>query len=58
MELRAREVVAADEVTVETPASRKEPAQRQTIPVARVRSGAVQVEFSRSGGSDELAGGA
>jgi ribosome maturation factor RimP len=38
--------VTPDEVTVETPAARKQPAQRQTVPVARVRSGAVQVEFS------------
>ena len=35
-----------DEVTVETPAARKQPAQRQRVSVARVRSGAVQVEFS------------
>lgn len=39
--------VTQDEVTVETPATKKEPAQRRTLPVARVRSGAVQVEFSR-----------
>lgn len=38
--------VTPDEVTVETPAARKQPAQRQGVPVARVRSGAVQVEFS------------
>ena len=38
--------VTPDEVTVETPAARKQPAQRQSVPVARVRSGAVQVEFS------------
>jgi len=41
--------VTPDEVTVETPATKKEPAQRTTLPVARVRSGAVQVEFSRDG---------
>ncbi len=39
--------VTHDEVTVETPAIRKQPAQRETVPVARVRSGAVQVEFNR-----------
>ena len=38
--------VTPDEVTVETPAARKQPAQRQSVSVARVRSGAVQVEFS------------
>jgi ribosome maturation factor RimP len=38
--------VTPDEVTVETPAARKQPAQRQSVPVGRVRSGAVQVEFS------------
>jgi ribosome maturation factor RimP len=38
--------VTPDEVTVETPAARKQPAQRQSLSVARVRSGAVQVEFS------------
>ena len=38
--------VTPDEVTVETPAARKQPAQRQSVPVARVRSGTVQVEFS------------
>jgi ribosome maturation factor RimP len=48
--------VTSQEVIVETPAARKEPAQRQAIPLARVRSGAVQVEFSRPGGSDELDG--
>ena len=41
--------VTQDEVTVETPATKKEPAQKVTIPVGRVRSGAVQVEFSREG---------
>jgi len=39
--------VTEDEVTVETRATKKEKAQRLTMPVARVRSGAVQVEFSR-----------
>jgi ribosome maturation factor RimP len=38
--------VTPDDVTVETPAARKQPAQRQSVPVGRVRSGAVQVEFS------------
>jgi ribosome maturation factor RimP len=41
--------VTPDSVTVETPATRKQPAQRETVPVAQVRSGAVQVEFSRPG---------
>ena len=41
--------VTQDEVTVETPATKTEPAQRVSLPVARVRSGAVQVEFSRDG---------
>jgi len=45
--------VTPDEVTVETQATRKEPAQRRTVPVARVRSGAVQVEFSRPGSGDQ-----
>ncbi len=40
--------VTPDDVTVETPAARKQPAQRQTVPVSRVQSGAVQVEFSHS----------
>jgi ribosome maturation factor RimP len=48
--------VTPEEVSVETPAGRKEPAQRHTVPLARVRSGAVQVEFSRPGGADDLAG--
>ena len=39
--------VTPDDVTVETPATKKEPAQRVTLPVGRVRSGAVQVEFNR-----------
>jgi len=38
--------VTPDEVTVETPGARKQPAQRQSVRVGRVRSGAVQVEFS------------
>jgi ribosome maturation factor RimP len=42
--------VTPDQVTVETPATKKEPAQKLTVPVARVRSGAVQVEFSRGDG--------
>jgi ribosome maturation factor RimP len=42
--------VTPDEVTVETPATRKQPAQRQVVPMVRVRSGAVQVEFNRSDG--------
>ena len=41
--------VTQDEVTVETPATKKEPAQKVIVPVARVRSGAVQIEFSREG---------
>jgi ribosome maturation factor RimP len=45
--------VTPNEVTVETQATRKEPAQRRTVPVARVRSGAVQVEFGRPGSGDQ-----
>jgi ribosome maturation factor RimP len=45
--------VTPDEVTVETPATRKQPASRESVPLARVRSGAVQVEFSRPDGSAE-----
>jgi ribosome maturation factor RimP len=48
--------VTPDEVTVETPPARKQPAQRRTVPVARVRSGAVQVEFSHPEHSGDLSG--
>ncbi|MEP6649304.1 MAG: ribosome maturation factor RimP [Lapillicoccus sp.] len=48
--------VTPDEVVVEAPATRKQPAQRHTLPVARVRSGAVQVEFSRADGASDQAG--
>ena len=48
--------VTPDEVTVETPATRKRPAARESVPLATVRSGAVQVEFSRPDGSGEPAG--
>jgi hypothetical protein len=41
---------------VETPATRKQPASRQSVSLARVLSGAVQVEFRRPDGSGELAG--
>ena len=41
--------VTQAEVTVETPATKKEPARKVSVPVARVRSGAVQIEFSREG---------
>jgi ribosome maturation factor RimP len=44
--------VTPDEVTVETPATRQQPALRQTVHVNRVRSGAVQVEFSRPDDSE------
>ena len=47
--------VTPDEVTVETPATRKQPAARQRVPLAKIRSGAVQVEFSRPDGSGEPA---
>jgi ribosome maturation factor RimP len=45
--------VTPDEVTVETPAARRQPAQRETVPLARVRSGAVQVEFNRPGATGD-----
>ena len=48
--------VTPDQVTVETPAIRKQPAQRETVPVARVRSGAVQVEFNRPNGPGDQSG--
>jgi ribosome maturation factor RimP len=52
--------VTPDDVTVEIPATKKERAQRVTVPVARVRSGAVQVEFNREepshAGPDSAAG--
>ena len=48
--------VTSEEITVETPATRKEPAQRDTVPVARVRSGAVQVEFNRPNGPGDQSG--
>ena len=48
--------VTPDEVTVETPAARKQSASRQSVSLARVRSGTVQVEFSRPDGSAEPAG--
>lgn len=47
--------VTPDQVTVETPATRKQPATRRSLPLATVRSGAVQVEFSRPDGSVEPA---
>jgi ribosome maturation factor RimP len=50
--------VTPESVTVETPAIRKQPAQRETVPVARVRSGAVQVEFSHPGTPADEDGGA
>lgn len=48
--------VTPDEVTVRTPATRKQPSSRQSLPLAKVRSGTVQVEFSRPDGSEEPAG--
>lgn len=48
--------VTPDEVTVQTTAARKQPASRQSVPLVKVQSGAVQVEFSRPDGSGEPAG--
>jgi ribosome maturation factor RimP len=48
--------VTPDEVTVEAPAARKQPPSRQSVPLARVLSGAVQVEFRPPDGSGERAG--
>lgn len=42
------QAVTPDDLRVEVPAGRKTPAQQRTIPLQRVRSGAVQVEFSRA----------
>jgi ribosome maturation factor RimP len=49
--------VTPDEVTVQAPATRKQPAARQSVPLSRVRSGAVEVEFNRPDGSPESADG-
>lgn len=48
--------VTPDEVTVRTPATRKQHSSRQSLPLAKVRSGTVRVEFSRPDGSEEPAG--
>ena len=48
--------VSPDEVAVEVPAGRRTPAVQRTLPLESVRSGRVQVEFTRPDGPDEKEG--